>query len=746
MTRYIKSLVILAACAGFLPTGSAHAQLSEGGTPKSFQKSLRSDVQTVTTRPIDRPSLMAEDDEDQTKGVPYRFGYPFEVEYDMTNSGTWEPLPDGGRIWRLKIECPGAYSINLVYRYYWLPPGATMYVYNDDRSHVIGAFTERNNKEYLQFATAPVKGDACVIEYYEPAGVAAPGVIAIERIVHAYRDLFNRDVVKEAAGFGSSGYCNNNVNCPEGALWQDDKRSVAMILTSGGYRICTGALVNNVREDLTPYFLTANHCLGGESSWIFMFNYESPNCANNDGPTWMTVQGSIKRANYAYSDFALLELLETPPDSYSVYYSGWSAVNEAAQSSVGIHHPSGDIKKISFDYDPVVSANYGTSGEPSHWRVIQWDDGTTEPGSSGSPLFDSLTHRIIGQLHGGTASCASLTSDYYGKFAQSWDYGGNAATRLKDWLDPDNTGTVVIDGIDPLGVTFSGAPTFGNAPLEVQFTGSSQLVVDTWTYDFGDGDQAYVQSPAHTYSSPGVYDVSLEILAEGETRSRVRPNYIIALADTLKGSDTTLEKYSTLVLTVDATNYVPLHEIIVPVMYTGSLNMVLDSFSTVGCRTEYFELQAQLHSYLAGKQATYRLLASGTGTSPDLPVGTGPVIKLHFHSTYADPGDSTLVDFSGYSSYQPVFSSSLATYEPAIVSPMVTVPICCLGLRGDANVDGSTNVSDLTFLVAYLFAGGPESSCPVEADVDGTGFVNVADITYLVQYLFAGGPAPWPCP
>ena len=131
-----------------------------------------------------------------------------------------------------------------------------------------------------------------------------------------------------------------------------------------------------------------------------MFNYESPNCANNDGPTWMTVQGSIKRANNAFSDFALLELLETPPDSYSVYYSGWSAINEAAQSSVGIHHPSGDIKKISFDYDALLSANYGTSGEPSHWRVIQWDDGTTEPGSSGSPLFDSLTHRIVGQLHG----------------------------------------------------------------------------------------------------------------------------------------------------------------------------------------------------------------------------------------------------------------------------------------------------------------------------------------------------------
>ncbi len=741
-----RKLFLLAVAACLLTAGAVHAQISEGGVPPSFTTALRADIGTITTRSIDVPALMAQDTSAQSKDEPLRFGYPFDVDYDLNNSGTWDTLPDGGRLWRLEIQCPGAYSINLVYRAFWLPPGAKLYIYSADHSYVIGAFTERNNKDYGKFATAPVPGDACVLEYYEPASASSPGIIDIQRIVHAYRNLFDRSFVKDALDFGSSGSCNNNVNCPEGADWQDDKRAVAMILTSGGFRLCTGSLVNNVREDLTNYFLTANHCLGGEATWVFMFNYESPTCSNINGPTYMTVSGSTLRANNAYSDFALLELSETPPDSYYVYYAGWSAVDVAAQSEVCIHHPSGDIKKITFDYDPVVSSNYGGSSGGSHWRVIQWDDGTTEPGSSGSPLFDSLTHRIIGQLHGGTASCASLTSDYFGKFAKSWNYGSTAATRLKDWLDPDNTGTLELDGIDPQGVTFTGAPRYGSVPLDVQFTGSSLLAVDTWTYDFGDGDSAFVQSPLHTYTDPGIYDVKLEVTAGGETKMRARNDYIIALADTARAADTTTSKFTSLVMTVYETNTISIRQFILPVMYTGTLDLTLDSFSTVGCRTDYFEVQDKIHSYAAGKQATIRLISSNSETSPDLPPGSGPVMKLHFHTGAAAIGDTAFVDLDGYSTYLPSFSGPLLTYTPVISSATVIIPACCSGLRG--NVDGANdiNVADLTYLVSYIFQLGPAPLCYEEADVDGSGAVNVSDVTYLVAFLFQGGPDPAPCP
>ena len=85
----------------------------------------------------------------------------------------------------------------------------------------------------------------------------------------------------------------------------------------------------------------------------------------------MTVSGSTLRANYSFSDFALLELSASPPDSYNVFYAGWSAIDTPADSVVAVHHPSGDIKKISFDYDQVTSTSYlgTTPGNGSHWRV-----------------------------------------------------------------------------------------------------------------------------------------------------------------------------------------------------------------------------------------------------------------------------------------------------------------------------------------------------------------------------------------
>ena len=138
----------------------------------------------------------------------------------------------------------------------------------------------------------------------------------------------------------------------------------------------------------------------------------------------MTVQGSTRLVNSSSSDVALLRLEETPPAEYEVHYAGWDATGFTPSTPVGIHHPSGDIKKISFDYN-----NASNSG--NFWDVNNWEDGTTEPGSSGSPLFDGNTQRIIGQLYGGTASCTSITYDTYGKVSVSWNLG------LDDYLDPD---------------------------------------------------------------------------------------------------------------------------------------------------------------------------------------------------------------------------------------------------------------------------------------------------------------------
>ncbi|MEI7594124.1 MAG: trypsin-like peptidase domain-containing protein [Bacteroidota bacterium] len=423
---------------------NTNAQVSIGGKPFSFTNNkLSLEVQKIILPKVDLQALLAEDEiESHYKDIPYRFGIPIDVNLNLQNSGTWENLANGDRIWRLNITSKNALSLNINYDNFYMPEGGKLYIYSADKNSVIGAFTNTNNKTDGKFATGIIPSSSCYLEYYEPASVINQGIINISKVIHGYRDVFSKN-----KGFGSSGSCNNNVNCPEGNDWQTEKRAVAMILTSDNSRICTGSMINNVRQDGTQYFLTANHCLGGETTWIFMFNYESPSCTSADGPTTQTVQGATLKANNSPSDFALLEITEAIPPSYNVHYAGWSSIDIAADSVVGIHHPAGDVKKITFDYGTVSSSNWSSGVANSHWTIANWEDGTTEGGSSGSPLFNR-DHRIIGQLHGGGASCSSLVDDNYGKFAFSWSTDPTNSKQLKFWLDPDNTGETTLNGKD----------------------------------------------------------------------------------------------------------------------------------------------------------------------------------------------------------------------------------------------------------------------------------------------------------
>jgi len=447
------------------------AQVSDGGVPYSFINPMPSSVRGATMAPIDVQKLLGEDSLEASfeQPVPFRFGYAFDVDLGLGNAGTWDTLQNGDRTWRLRLSSPHAYSINLIFSEFFMPQEGKLFIYNLDKTMVIGAFTSNNNMPHGEFATQPVRGDAITLEYYEPASVKGLAKLRVSKVIHAYRDVFNkiRNIKKQSPGksvrgFGDSGPCNVNVNCPEGASWQNEKRSVAMILLNNNTRICTGSLVNDVRKDGTPYFLTAFHCIDTNppdntlssneiqdaQTWIIMFNYESPTCSDQDGPTNYTVSGTTFRAGYYASDFALVQLSQIPPNSYNLYYSGWSRISAAPNSTAAIHHPRGDIKKISLDYQAPSS-----SGD--FWQVNDWDLGTTEPGSSGSPLIDP-NHRIIGQLWGGQAACGNDLSDFFGKLDVSWGYGSNSSTRLKDWLDPDNTNVLSIDGIEQLGATISG--------------------------------------------------------------------------------------------------------------------------------------------------------------------------------------------------------------------------------------------------------------------------------------------------
>ena len=468
--QHTRSILIFVLLALFFFSPDINAQISQGGTPPSWEDSWsKIYIPRITLPGINTESLKAEDEQDQImKDIPFRFAYGHDVNLSLTNSGSWIDLPNGGRVWRLEIESNGALSINLTFSDYHLPKGAELFIYSPDRMYKIGALTDFNNKPHRKLGTAPIPGDKIIIEYFEPSDVTFKGSLEIETVAHAYRDIFKMAENYEK-GFGDSGDCNNNVVCPEAENWENQVRSIALITLGNGTRFCTGSLLNNVTNDETPYFLTANHCIEGQnvSTMVFVFNYQSDICdpggPGNDGELTQSVSGAtlLEHTNTPSpgsstdpmeTDMAFLLLSETPPSEYNVFYSGWDNSGVIPASTVCIHHPAGDVKKISFDNDAPEITGYfdltGSGGGTTDWRIVNWDDGTTEGGSSGSPLFND-NRQVIGQLHGGQASCSNNVNDYYGRLALSYQF-------IAEWLDPNNTGALSI----------LGWPEPGTAPID----------------------------------------------------------------------------------------------------------------------------------------------------------------------------------------------------------------------------------------------------------------------------------------
>ena len=432
------------------------SQQGDGGLPKTFKEVI--DYNKIDKRVFDEPNIAAlkiEDSLTDNSGTaPWRFGFNNNTNINISNSGTWINLPNGDRIWQLVVVCKNALTINLTFSQTVIPTGNELYVYNPSKDFILGKFTA-SHLYNGELGTELVPGEMTIVEYFVPKG-SSIGNVNICTVTHGYRtpDEF---LLK---AFGGSGACNVNVNCPEGAAWTQQRNSVVM-LVSGSNGFCTGALINNTLNDGKPYVLTANHCYSNPATWIFRFQWESTSCINpSTSPTFQSLSGAVLRAQGTPSDFCLVEITGglvngTVPAAYTPYFSGWDNTETISPSAVCIHHPSGDIKKIAIENNALISTNFGGSPSNSHWGVLSWDLGVTEPGSSGSPLFNQ-NRRIIGQLHGGASACgASVLSDEYGKVSVSWNPAGSTTSgQLKYWLDPNNTNASFVDGYDP-----SNAPT-----------------------------------------------------------------------------------------------------------------------------------------------------------------------------------------------------------------------------------------------------------------------------------------------
>lgn len=383
----------------------------------------RAPTASISLPDLDLPAILEEDLRAEARpskgakriGVFQELPLPVSVQGVAASHGVWTTLVDGGALWSVALTSPGARGQRVRFTELALPAGARLLVYNAGNPiEAYGPLTR------IAPGDADLWSPTCFAEtvVVECAVRSIEDVrdvrIQIDKTIHIYGDF---SLLPWAKGLGDAGFCNLDVACF--SEWRETSSGVGGIGTVGsnGYLWCTGALLADDDPGThTPYFLTANHCVAGPtaaSSIEVYWLWQAAECGGAP-PHVTSVPRTTGGADYlagstrsAGTDFTLLRLRNPAPSEAT--FLGWAATPVSANTQlVGIHHPSGDYKRISFGLKTLDSGSY---------HEVLWSAGTTEPGSSGSPLFLQDTQQIVGQLYGGWASCYQPHEpDYYGRF------------------------------------------------------------------------------------------------------------------------------------------------------------------------------------------------------------------------------------------------------------------------------------------------------------------------------------------
>lgn len=425
----------------FFPKGDAFDQIRPiKDHPKANKR--------ITLPSFDAQKLVDEGKINENIDRPFRFGKGFDTEITLAN-GEWRNV-DEGRLWSMEFQSHGAYSINFVFDQFFLSDSAKLYVTNADGTMLYGPVTSKQNTKNGYFLTDLIQGDDVTIYLFEPNSEKGKSKLTIKRVVHAYKNLFSNMAY---GNLGGSESCNNDIACFP--VWDEESDAVALVLLSNGTEWCSGSLLMTANQSFRPYFLSAFHCIDSSipygslsateisdaENWMFKFQYKKVTCGGSTSTTGVTYNGAVFRAAWNATDFSLMEMDNSPVGDTGISWLGWDRSGNTPTSGTGIHHPAGDVMKISFDVNQFQTSSWG--GTNNHW-LLAFDDGVVQKGSSGSPILDQ-NDRVVGQLHGNQNYNQDLTfceqsRAEYGRFNNSWRGNGTDTTRLSNWLDPCDLG------------------------------------------------------------------------------------------------------------------------------------------------------------------------------------------------------------------------------------------------------------------------------------------------------------------
>jgi hypothetical protein len=337
--------------------------------------------------------------------------------------------PDGSQVIALVIKSFGASGIGVHFRDFALADGEAVYVYGAGANSIVfGPFTNKGPWGSGEFWSGTVDGDTVVIEFYTRPDEKGQGFEIFE-ISHILREVDWRPRSNEPDVL----FCEVDASCNRVS---ENDAVARIVFNSNGPHVCTGTLLNNVAQDETPYFLTANHCVNSqavaqtvEAYWF----YQTTSCNSGVLRSWVhSPPGANLLATQGSNDFCLLRLQNNAPGG--AYFSGWTSAAQPTGTGVfGLHHPDGYIPPTVNSYlrrstGSITNTNFNCLGLVNGYDV-GWTAGTSEPGSSGSGLWNS-SHYLVGVL-----SCGPLPPTCnnpgagYSKFA-------NFYSQIRQYISP----------------------------------------------------------------------------------------------------------------------------------------------------------------------------------------------------------------------------------------------------------------------------------------------------------------------
>ncbi len=302
------------------------AAQSNSSTPYSLKyEEFSLFVPMTNIERVDVNALLAEDVQNYTKGSKYRVGVVHQVQLSMENSGEWQTLKDGGKLWRVGITSLGADMLNLHFGSFKITDGAEVFIYDTEYETVLGPYNGTHIHECGYFYSEDVLSENIIVEYYQPGNVQGEPEVVIDQVGHIYRSV--------KGPYGSAdGACHINVNCLETHREQINSVVLLRMQAPDGIWVCSGAMINNVANDNTPYVLSAEHCYASNiSSWYTFFDHQTTDCDGTGYPPNHAISGAslVARDNSSTSsDFLLLKLPVTTANTaklqqYNPYMAGW---------------------------------------------------------------------------------------------------------------------------------------------------------------------------------------------------------------------------------------------------------------------------------------------------------------------------------------------------------------------------------------------------------------------------------------